>query len=166
MLQAKFNLRMVFLTMKGNFSIAFSRLSLLEDGNEQADLCIIKVVPSYNLSIDSVNFDHSKVIPGTQLAIDVEVTNNGEIGVEELVVDILDGDEIINSEAVQISLKPGESKTATVLMNLPDTIAKKAYSIRVSTVEGENTTQMTMLNSLQLAIPIFLCSLRYTVRRH
>jgi len=84
-----------------------------------------------------VNFDHSKVIPGTQLAIDVEVTNNGEIGVEELVVDILDGDEIINSEAVQISLKPGESKTATVLMNLPDTIAKKAYSIRVSTVEGE-----------------------------
>jgi len=122
---------------EGNFSIAFSRLSLLEDGNEQADLCIIKVVPSYNLSIDSVNFDHSKVIPGTQLAIDVEVTNNGEIGVEELVVDILDGDEIINSEAVQISLKPGESKTATVLMNLPDTIAKKAYSIRVSTVEGE-----------------------------
>jgi len=73
---------------EGNFSIAFSRLSLLEDGNEQADLCIIKVVPSYNLSIDSVNFDHSKVIPGTQLAIDVEVTNNGEIGVEELVVDI------------------------------------------------------------------------------
>ena len=122
---------------EGNFSIAFSRLSLLEDGNEQADLCIIKVVPSYNLSIDSVNFDHSKVIPGTQLAIDVEVTNNGEIGVEELVVDILNGDEIINSEAVQISLKPGESKTATVLMNLPDTIAKKAYSIRVSTVEGE-----------------------------
>jgi len=73
MLQAKFNLRWCF-DDEGNFSIAFSRLSLLEDGNEQADLCIIKVVPSYNLSIDSVNFDHSKVIPGTQLAIDVEVT--------------------------------------------------------------------------------------------
>jgi len=57
-----------------------------------------------------VNFDHSKVIPGTQLAIDVEVTNNGEIGVEELVVDILDGDEIINSEAVQISLNQERAK--------------------------------------------------------
>lgn len=121
----------------GNFSIAFSRLTELEDGNEQADLCIIRVVPSYNLTVDGINFDHSEVIPGTQLAIDVELTNNGEIGVEELVVDILDGDEVINSEAIKVSLKPGESKTATVLMNLPDTIAKKTYSIRVSTVEGE-----------------------------
>ena len=121
----------------GNFSIALSRLTELEDGNEQADLCIIRVVPSYNLTVDGINFDHSEVIPGTQLAIDVELTNNGEIGVEELVVDILDGDEVINSEAIKVSLKPGESKTATVLMNLPDTIAKKTYSIRVSTVEGE-----------------------------
>ena len=134
----------------GNFSIAFSRLTELEDGSEQADLCIIRVVPSYNLSVNGVNFDHSEVIPGTQLAIDVEVTNNGEIGVEELVVDILDGDEIINSQAVQVSLRPGESKTATVLMNLPDTITKKTYSIRVSTVEGEeyntddNTKQFTI----------------------
>ncbi len=121
----------------GNISIAFSRLTQLEDGNEQADLCIIKVVPSYNLSVDGISFDHNKVIPGTQLAIDVEVTNNGEIGVEELVVDILDGDEIINSEAIGVSLKPGETKTATALMNLPDTITKKTYSVRVSTVEGE-----------------------------
>jgi len=134
----------------GNFSIAFSRLTGLEDGSEQADLCIIRVVPSYNLTVDSVSFDHSEVIPGTQLAIDVEVTNNGEIGVEELVIDILDGDEVINSQAVQVSLKPGESKTATVLMNLPETITKKTYSIRVYTVEGEeyntvdNVTQFTI----------------------
>ena len=71
------------------------------------------------------------------MSIDVEVTNNGEMGVEELVVDVLDGDEVINSEAFQVSLKPGETKTATVLMNLPDTITKKTYSIRVAPVEGE-----------------------------
>ena len=128
--------------------------------------------PTYALSglfhpqsaVDGVNFDHSEVIPGTQLAIDVEVTNNGEIGVEELVVDILDGDEIINSQAVQVSLRPGESKTATVLMNLPDTITKKTYSIRVSTVEGEEYNTDDNTKQFTIGFTDILFSWRGTVR--
>ena len=125
------------LDRNGNFNIVFSRLTQLEDESEQTDLCIIKVVPSYDLAINSVSVDQSKVIPGTQLEIDVEVANNGEKGVEELVIDILDEDEIINSQAIQISLKPGETKTATALINLPEIITKKSYSVRVTVVDGE-----------------------------
>ena len=125
------------LDSEGNFNILFSKLTQLADESQQTDLCIIKVVPSYNLSINSVYVDHSEVIPGTQLAIDIEMTNNGEIGIEEVVVDILDEDETIDSQAAQVGLKPGETNTITVLMNLPDTITKKSYNIRATVIDGE-----------------------------
>ncbi|WP_051983533.1 S8 family serine peptidase [Pseudobacteroides cellulosolvens] len=134
----------------GNLKIAFNKLTQLSGGNEQADLCVIKLTPSYNLSVDSISFDHSKVIPGTQLGIDVDVTNNGEIGVEEVVVDIMENGEVINSSSVKVSIKPGETKNITALMDLPDTITKKTYSIKVTASEDEeynlddNTKQFTI----------------------
>ena len=134
----------------GNLKIAFSKLTQLADGNEQADLCVIKLTPSYNLSVDSISFDQSKVIPGTQLAIDADVTNNGEIGVEEVVVDIIENGEVINSSSVKVSIKPGETKNVTALMDLPDTITKKTYSIKVTASEDEeynlsdNTKEFTI----------------------
>lgn len=122
---------------KGNYNIVFSKLTQLEDGNEQSDLCIMKVIPSYDLTVDDVTFDDKKVIPGTELPIDVDVVNNGEIGIEEAVIDILDGNEIINSSVRQVGLKSGESKTITVLMNLPESITKKTYKVRVTCIRGD-----------------------------
>jgi hypothetical protein len=121
----------------GNFSIAYSKNTMLADGNKQSDLCIMKITPSYSLSVNSVNYNQNKVIPGTEIPIDVEVSNNGEIGVEEVIVDILDNDDIVNSQSVQTSLKPGETKTVTVSMNLPETIEKKTYKVMVSAVNGD-----------------------------
>ncbi|HEY9059462.1 MAG TPA: CARDB domain-containing protein [Pseudobacteroides sp.] len=134
----------------GNLKIAFNKLTQLTDGSEQADLCVIKLTPSYNLSVDSISFDHSKVIPGTQFAIDADVTNNGEIGVEEVVVDIMENGEVVNSSSVKVSIKPGETKNVTALMDLPDTITKKTYSIKVTASDDEeynlsdNTKQFTI----------------------
>jgi hypothetical protein len=129
----------------GNFSIVFSKITQLEDDTEQTDLCILKVIPSYNLTVNSVVVDHSRVIPGTELPIDVEIGNKGELAVEEVVVDILDENEIVNSFVMKAGIKPGETKTVTVSMNLPETIDKKTYSIKVTAVDGDeyDTTDNT-----------------------
>jgi len=121
----------------GNFNIAFNRITQLTNGSEQVDLCVTKITPSYNLTVDSVNVDHSKVIPGTKLEIDADVTNNGEIAVDEVVVEIIENGEVINSTYVKESINPGETKNVTVLMDLPETIAKKTYSIKVTTSHDE-----------------------------
>jgi len=49
-------------------------------------------------------------------------------------------------------------------MNLPDTIAKKAYSIRVSTVEGEEYNTDDNVKQFTIGYTDISCSLRYTVR--
>ena len=121
----------------GNFGIAFSKVIQLADDAEQSDLCMMRVSPSYNLTVNSVNYNQNKVIPGAELPIEVEVSNNGEIGIEELVIDIMNGTEIVDSRSIQTSLKPGETKTVTVSMNLPETITKSTYSLNVTTVAGE-----------------------------
>jgi predicted dienelactone hydrolase len=122
---------------KGNYNIVFSKLTQSEDGNEQSQLCIMKVTPSYNLTIDSITLDHKNVIPGTQLPVEVSVTNNGEIGISELVIDILDGEEVINSTVSQVSIKPGETAAISASLNLPETITKKTYKVKVYTLEGK-----------------------------
>jgi len=121
----------------GNFKIAFNKITQLTNGSEQVDLCVTKITPAYNLTIDSVDVDHSKVIPGTKLEVNADVTNNGEIAVDEVIVEIIENGEAINSESVKVSINPGETKNVTVLMDLPETITKKTYSIRVTASEDE-----------------------------
>jgi len=121
----------------GNFKIAFNKITQLTNGSEQVDLCVTKITPSYNLTVDSVDVDHSKVIPGTKLEVNADVTNNGEIAVDEVIVEIIENGEAINSESVKVSINPGETKNVTVLMDLPETITKKTYSIRVTASEDE-----------------------------
>jgi len=49
-------------------------------------------------------------------------------------------------------------------MNLPDTIAKKAYSIRVSTVEGEEYNTDDNVKQFTIGYTDISLQLRYTVR--
>lgn len=143
----------------GNFSIAFNRQTAIDDTNRQSDLCALNVIPSYNLTLNWVSVDSGAVIPNTALPIQLEVTNNGQLTVDQTNVIVMEGEVQNASVTLTECIKPGETKTLQASLNLPVTIAKKDYSIKVVPVIGDeydlnDNVQTVTLGYTDLALRI------------
>lgn len=121
----------------GNFTIAFNRLTTKEDLSQQSDLCVLGVVPSYNLTVNAVSFNDEDIIPNTALPIEIDVTNNGQLPVDQITVDVSDGETNNTSITLSESIKPGETKTLGATISLPETITKKDYIIGIKPTAGD-----------------------------
>lgn len=119
----------------GNFMIAFNRVTKT-DTAEQSDLCTVKVVPSYNLSVNNVLYDDTKVALGGDLPVEIDLTNKGELSADYINVQVLDGTNVISSTDIQQEIKPGESEAVNTVFTLPSSISKKNYTIKVTPVNG------------------------------
>jgi hypothetical protein len=149
---------------EGNFSIAFIKGSMLEDGSEgQSDLCILNVVPRYNIKVNDVSYRSEDVKPNAQMPIELDITNTGELDVNNLKIDILDGAGIKESNLVETLIKSGETKTITSFINIPDTLEKKTYSVYVEVNDGsefdtgDNVDEITLgYTDIQLNVEQYL----------
>lgn len=119
----------------GNFNIAFNKLTATENGVEQSDLCTIKVTPSYNIAVSSVSLDSENLVPGTEMPLEIEVENKGELRVDKLKIDINGGTSTSNS--VIETLLPGETKTINTVLKVDNFIKKCNYTVKVTPFEGE-----------------------------
>jgi hypothetical protein len=134
---------------EGNFIIAFNRTTI-SDWYEQSDLCITKVVPSYNIAVDKVLYDDTKVAPNSSLPIEIYLTNKGELGADSIKIEVLDGANVISSSTIAQNLKPGEAAVIKSSFKLPSTISKKNYTVKASIVNGseqdlsENSKDITV----------------------
>lgn len=122
----------------GNFNIAFNRLNSSISMAEQSDLCLLNIIPDSNLTVGAPFYENEKVQPNTNLPVEIDVTNKGVLAIEQISVEVLDGDIVNNTQVLMETIKPGETKTITVVVKLPDTITRKDYAIKVLPTNGED----------------------------
>ena len=97
----------------GKLLICFNRIQNVQDGDYykdgQADLCVIRVTPSYDLAISNV-FIGDGLAPNTEVPVYVTLTNSGELPLASSYVNIMDVDDSQNAHLdYNQVLQPGES---------------------------------------------------------
>ncbi|TYQ16911.1 UNVERIFIED_CONTAM: dockerin type I repeat protein [Acetivibrio alkalicellulosi] len=115
----------------GNYHVVYSGIVKHDNGTEASNLMLVKIEPSYDVEVEYVFFSHDEVVPDSEIALEIEVNNRGELKVDEFVVEILKGDSIINTVSVTKTLLPGESGIIDAKFRLPSKISKTDYTIKV-----------------------------------
>jgi alpha-tubulin suppressor-like RCC1 family protein/uncharacterized protein YjdB len=95
-------------------------------GDGQSDLSVLKIVPSYNLSVESrFEWDDARFYPETPLTLKLHVHNKGELTVNRMRAEVYEGNPAeagaVLNQTVDIGkiLKPGESGTVETAFLVP-----------------------------------------------
>ncbi len=135
----------------GDLLIAFNRIENVEEDDYytdgQADLCVINVTPSYDISIDDI-YIGADAAPNTDVPVYVTVTNSGELPVDTVSVEILDVNGEQNTQTdFDETIQPGESVELEVYYTIGDTVEAGDITAVVSTSSGseynEDNNQVT-----------------------
>ena len=124
----------------GDLLIAFNRIQNVKDGDYyrdgQADLCIIRVKPSYDLSIENVILADG-LIAGAELPLYLTVKNAGELPVTQISADVFDTDGSRNGhfDLDQI-LQPGETAEFELSYTVGNTVSPGEITVKISTSDG------------------------------
>ena len=106
-----------------------------ESIHETTDLCLMTVVPTYDLRLDSVTADPASIVGGGNLTAELTVTNTGTLPITQVTV---------TSTKLNVSpalnLLPGESGTITVSLPLSAVIASNAAYTFKAVVKNESNT--------------------------
>lgn len=133
-----------------NLTIALNKMTISSIGEEQTDLAILTVKPTYNIKVENVYYDADAVSENTELPIEITVSNTGEIDIQELEVQILDGSVVNNTMTLTELIKSGETKTVVSSINVPEQLTKKVYEVNVIVNDGldvdksDNTSNLTI----------------------
>ena len=124
----------------GDLMIAFNRIQNVADGDYyrdgRADLCIIRVRPSYDLSIENVILaDGLKA--GAELPLYLTVKNTGELPVTQISADVFDtdGSRSGHFDLDQI-LQPGETAEFELSYTAGSTVSPGEIRVKISTADG------------------------------
>ena len=106
-----------------------------ESVHETTDLCLMTVIPTYDLRLDSVTADPASIIGGGNLSAELAVTNTGTLPITQVTVTSTK----LNVTA-PLNLRPGESGTVTVTLPLNVVIEPNtAYTFKAVAKNESNT---------------------------
>lgn len=118
----------------GSIFAAFNRTEKVpneyyyDDG--QADLCTIKITPSYDLELTDVYFDEEN------MQVYATVKNNGERNIDSYTISLNDNG--VNAQkTITEPLKAGESADVEIAYNKPDDLSSRKVTLSVSLISGE-----------------------------
>ena len=106
-----------------------------ESIHETTDLCLMTVVPTYDLRLDSVTADPAAIVGGGNLTAELTVTNTGTLPITQVTVTSTK----LNVSSA-LNLLPGESGTITVSLPLNAVIASNAAYTFKAVVKNESNT--------------------------
>lgn len=114
--------------LNGNTTVALNLIDVNEDANEiygNSTMIVTDISTHTDLELtDSISYEEGLVEPNGQVPISFEVKNNSNHNVEQFTAKLLDENgEEITSEVVKCSMEDGETATAQILYNLPETIS-------------------------------------------
>ena len=124
----------------GKLLVSFNRIQNIEDGDYykdgQADLCVIRVTPSYDLSVSDV-FIGDGLAPNTEVPIYFTLKNSGELPLTNVYVNILDVNGSRNSRLdYERTLQPGESVDLEAVYQTGDSVTAGNIRVQAGTSDG------------------------------
>ena len=124
----------------GKLLVSFNRIQNIEDGDYykdgQADLCVIRVTPSYDLSVSDV-FVGDGLAPNTEVPIYLTLKNSGELPLTGAYVNILNVDGSQNSRLdYERALQPGESVDLEAVYKTGDSVTAGNIRVQAGTSDG------------------------------
>jgi hypothetical protein len=134
--------------------VAFNRIENIADDDYykdgQSDLCVVKLNPDYDLSLDDVSFEYNPT-PYKEVPVYLTMTNTGELAVDgfNVIITDVDGEENYNQIFDEIIL-PGESFDITALYTTGGNITPGDINVRVSALSVKESD--TSNNELPLAV--------------
>ena len=123
----------------GKLIIGFNRIQNVEEGDYfvdgRADLCVINVTPSYDISVEDVYI--GELAPNTDVPVYFTVVNSGELPVNDISANIIG----VNGESnatfdFEQTLQPGESVELEGHYTVDDTVIGGEITVKVSTETG------------------------------
>lgn len=127
-----------FLDSTGKMSFAINRVSVTGDLSAanpygQADLCTVSINSGYNLSVGEVLFDNEKLVAGNDLSLEFDVKNNGQLAVNNTLIEVLDSnDNVLSSKIYDTKIKAGETASLFASYIVPSTVEKRDIKIRIT----------------------------------
>ena len=125
-------------------------LTLDADGKyRSADLTLFEKKLGADLTVSEADYVRRTLVPGKTVTLTAEVTNNGTKTVAGVHVSALDGSQLLTEADFGITLLPGQTKTAYLNYELPESSTLTGVTLRVVPQEGtdadesDNTAQCT-----------------------
>ena len=123
-------------------------LTLDADGKYQsADLTLFEKKLGADLTVSEADYVRRTLIPGRTVTLTAEVTNNGTKTVEGVHISALNGETRLSEADFGITLLPGQTKTAYLNYDLPESSTLTGVTLRVVSQvdtdadESDNTAQ-------------------------
>ena len=123
-------------------------LTLDAEGKYQsADLTLFEKKLGADLTVSEADYVRRTLIPGRTVTLTAEVTNNGTKTVEGVHISALNGETLLTEADFGITLLPGQTKTAYLNYNLPESSTLTGVTLRVvpqvdtDADESDNTAQ-------------------------
>lgn len=123
-------------------------LTLDADGKYQsADLTLFEKKLGADLTVSEADYVRRTLIPGRTVTLTAEVTNNGTKTVEGVHISALNGETCLSEADFGITLLPGQTKTAYLNYDLPESSTLTGVTLRVvpqddtDADESDNTAQ-------------------------
>lgn len=123
-------------------------LTLDADGKYQsADLTLFEKKLGADLTVSEADYVRRTLIPGRTVTLTAEVTNNGTKTVEGVHISALNGETCLPEADFGITLLPGQTKTAYLNYDLPESSTLTGVTLRVvpqddtDADESDNTAQ-------------------------
>ena len=117
----------------GKVEFIANQIEMQENTYGQADLQMYSVDRKCNLSIEKADYQEATLSPNRELEITVNVRNSGTATIGKAQISIYDGEKELQSELVNLKLKPGESDSLFLSYTLPENIADipSGYTVKV-----------------------------------
>ncbi len=117
-------------------------LTLGENGEYQsADLMLFEKALGADLTVSGADYVRRTLVPGKTVTLTAEVTNNGTKTVAGVHVSALDGSQLLTEADFGITLLPGQTKTAYLNYDLPESSALTGVTLRVVPQEGADADE-------------------------
>lgn len=119
--------------------IKTSKNDISETISEQTDLVLYQVTPSYDLSVDNINFDGDKLVDGNTLELRMKINNKGELPITEFAVQIInDKNEVLSTTYGKDTIYAGESIDFKAFYPLGDKFMPHDITVKVVPLEVED----------------------------
>ena len=119
--------------------------------DDVTNLYTLGLYPSYDISIEDVFFDESKIAPNSENEFEITIKNSGELPIDSFSVNVYNEDSTLNNTvAFEDEIKAGETKTFIASFITGAEIAFETLSIEATLDDGEE--YVTDNNSVELEI--------------
>ncbi|MBO5525030.1 MAG: hypothetical protein J5986_15385, partial [Roseburia sp.] len=149
----------------GNVKAAVNRLTMDLEGNlGDATLLVTGEEEVYDLAADYVYYEDTKVTPGTNLPLEIGMTNIGKNRISKVTATIKDenGTTLLTKET-ETDIAAGEQKIVSMELPLPQELNQRKITVELSVPQKELTTENNMVSTeihyIDLAVAQASCSL-------